>query len=128
MDIPLSASPPRQQSDQAWNKAYELHGKNFVSLVSRRKPPFRRLLDAICGRPPKSGLGYRVSIAEMQRMRLRALQFSLVEMGVNLHLGESASNDGDLVSTEKTMKLLLDEYSTFTMCFEIHMPKNAWTC
>lgn len=56
--------------------------------------------------------GYHVNIAEMQRMRLRALQYSLVQTAVDLHVGDTLSQ-AEVSGHVEDMKLLLVEYSEF---------------
>jgi len=65
---------------QGWTTASQLHMGGVITLVSRTP---------IIGRIRQKGisdtdLSYRVSIAEMQRMHLRALQVGLVQTAVTL--------------------------------------------
>jgi hypothetical protein len=77
-----SAFSPQADS---WNQALKQHDGNYINLVTNRLP----LLAWICqlfgrAQPKFSDNGYRISLAEMHRMHMRALQIELVDIGVAL--------------------------------------------
>jgi hypothetical protein len=94
-----SAFSPQAES---WNDALEQHKGNLISLVTQFWPIvawFRQLLRAPS---PESGqMGYRLSLAEMHRMYMRALQIELVKMGVALQF----DHDGENASSQKEERL-----------------------
>lgn len=115
-----SAELPTQT---AWSVAHDLHRGNFVTVVKQDIPIYLRLFRRFLGRSEEPMTGYHVNIAEMQRMRLRALQYSLVQTAVDLHVGDSLSQ-AEVSGHGDDMKLLLVEYSEFFFLWPAHELEN----
>jgi hypothetical protein len=104
----------------SWDKAHQQHKGNYISLVTNRLP----LLAWICqllGRAPGDH-GYRISLAEMHRMHMRALQIELVEIGVALQFdnnnenaseNEKSKKEDARRNAQKNLELSLAKYSTY---------------
>jgi hypothetical protein len=99
------ASPPQVQctcrcrdekpafclQDESWDNALEQHKGNFISLVTDRSPLVALIHQVLGVAPPKfNQIGYRISIAEMHRMHMRALQIELVQIAVALQFDINA--------------------------------------
>lgn len=89
------------QHRKSWALAHFLHRKGFIELV-REKPQVAHGLDNA------PSYDYRVSIAEMQRMYMRALQIRLVHTAVLLqttpaieYSGETPNHADDDVATNE---------------------------
>jgi hypothetical protein len=103
----LNPNDTPDPDDQAWSRAFALHGENLVCLVTGRWPFidwFYRLFET----EPVSNFGYRVSIAEMQRMYMKHLQIKLTNIAVSLHL------DKNIKDHSKNLENLLKLYSMST--------------
>ena len=81
---------------ESWDKALEQHKGKFVSLVADRSPLIAFIYQLLGVAPPKfDQMGYRISIAEMHRMHMRALQIELVQMAVALQFDINAEESSE---------------------------------
>jgi hypothetical protein len=91
------ASKPQAES---WAKALEQH-REIISLVTDDSPLVALIHQLLGVAPLKlNQMGYRISLAEMHRMYMRALQIELVQIAVALQF-DIAEN----LSQEKRMEL-----------------------
>jgi hypothetical protein len=93
------AFSPRAES---WNEALDQHRVNLISLVIPTWPLLSWVRQILGVGPLYSGeVGYRLSLAEMHRMYMRALQIELVKIGVAMRFGD----DGETGSDAKQQRL-----------------------
>jgi hypothetical protein len=116
------AFSPRAES---WNEALDQHRFNLISLVIPTRPLvswIRHILGV--GLLYSGEIGYRLSLAEMHRMYMRALQIELVKIGVAMRfnnddeVGGSAAKQQRLQAASKyateNIEAALARYSTVT--------------
>lgn len=96
--------------DFAWDMAAKLHEKNFIRLVSK-KPPILHTVYRLLNKLQMGDWGYRVNIAEMQRMYLRALQVSLVDKAVKMQAQGDKSGTETVLKEGRHLAGLLRDYS-----------------
>ncbi|KAK2007165.1 hypothetical protein LZ32DRAFT_651344 [Colletotrichum eremochloae] len=114
-------SASHKPSLEAWKTANKFHCNNYVTPVSPKIPLPLLLTQGLFGKtlPNKwKQLGYRVSIAELQRMRLRALQYSLAEIGANLQVEGGGDDNHHLISHANDLKGLIEEYTQAVRDYE----------
>ncbi|KAK1515759.1 uncharacterized protein CCOS01_12957 [Colletotrichum costaricense] len=104
-------------SEFAWDIATKLHAKNFVRLVSR-KPPVLHTIYRLLNKLQMGDWGYRVNIAEMQRMHLRALQVGLVDKAVEMQVRGNAMGPEAIAKDGKLLASLLREYTQAVQDYE----------
>jgi hypothetical protein len=88
--------------------ALRQHGVNFIDLVDDQLPLLGWIYKILGKNPPKNPkTEYRLSLAEMHRMYMRALQIDLTNMGVAMvfDANESASEMKDELSMRKEQAL-----------------------
>ncbi|KXH26804.1 hypothetical protein CSAL01_00350 [Colletotrichum salicis] len=94
-------------SEFAWNIATKLQAKNFIRLVSR-KPPILHTIYRLLNKLQMGDWGFRVNIAEMQRMHLRALQVGLVDKAAKMQVrggemeAEAIAKNGRLLAVRRS--------------------------
>jgi hypothetical protein len=115
------AFSPRAES---WNEALDQHRSNLISLVIPTRPLvswIRQILGI--GLLYSGEIGYRLSLAEMHRMYMRALQIELVKIGVAMRFnvdeeGGSVAKQQRLQAASKyateNIEAALNRYSTVT--------------
>ncbi|KAK1546478.1 hypothetical protein CPAR01_00445 [Colletotrichum paranaense] len=104
-------------SEFAWDIATKLHAKNFVRLVSR-KPPVLHTIYRLLNKLQMGDWGYRVNIAEMQRMHLRALQVGLVDKAVEMQVRGNAMGPEAIAKDGKLLAGLPREYTQAVQDYE----------
>ncbi|KAJ5059021.1 hypothetical protein PSV09DRAFT_2422288 [Bipolaris maydis] len=116
----MAGSPGSSSQAKSWKIALEQHKENYISLVTERWPLFDWICQLLGRVPPNQvDIGYRISLAEMHRMYMRALQIELVKIGVALQFDnkdENTSEEGKLrmKNAEMTLEPALAKYSTNT--------------
>jgi hypothetical protein len=113
------AFSPRAES---WEEALHQHKENLISLVTPTWPLIYWIRQIFGVGPLYSGeMGHRLSLAEMHRMYMRALQIELVKIGVATRFndddeGGSASKQQRLQAASKyateNFEAALCRYST----------------
>lgn len=115
----------------AWDIAAKLHAKNFIRMVSR-KPPILHTVYRLLNKLQMGDWGYRVNIAEMQRMYLRALQVSLVDKAVKMQVQGDELGSETIVKEGRLLAGLLRDYCKwfpdaaclclfrFFLCYQFH--------
>ena len=87
---------------ESWAKALDQHRRNFISLVTDVSPLHALIHQLLGGAPPHPNqMGYRVSMAEMHRMYMRALQIEVVQIAAALQFDINAED----VSQERRVEL-----------------------
>jgi hypothetical protein len=91
----------------SWKEAHRIYQPNVVQMVSPRWAILSWAYHLFQARPPRpERCDFRVSIAEMQRMYMTALQSQLVDLGIQLRW------PSDLAQTVNELPLVLEKYST----------------
>ncbi|KAF4781124.1 hypothetical protein HER10_EVM0007567 [Colletotrichum scovillei] len=103
--------------DFAWDMAAKLHEKNFIRLVSK-KPPILHTVYRLLNKLQMGDWGYRVNIAEMQRMYLRALQVSLVDKAVKMQAQGDKSGTETVLKEGRHLAGLLRDYTQAVQDYE----------
>jgi hypothetical protein len=111
------------QDLKSWRRAYELHGRKFVHLVNDRHPlkdlVYRTL--RLPGPGPEDmgdeHFGFRIYLADCQRMYMRYLQHKLIRVVVSLHQDETMPEENldDTILTEENSKCLEDALKKYSM-------------
>ena len=70
---------------ECWKDALEQHQNNFLDIIEERWPLLPRWIARVLGRTTAEQ-GVRVSIAEMHRMYMRALQIELIQVATALQI------------------------------------------
>jgi hypothetical protein len=106
--IPGSVSPSAcgMLSQGSWEEAHRTYKENIVQMVSPRWAVLSWVYHLLRISPPRPELcDFRISIAEMQRMHMTALQRELVDLGIQLRW------PNDLPKTFNRLPAVLKEYS-----------------
>jgi hypothetical protein len=94
---PMSATPRTFPTPDSLENAVLMHRGNFVESVTRRWRLFGWIYGLFRVDPPhKRAIGLKISIAEMQRVYMRALQIDLVKLGLFLQQGGVLNEQGSL--------------------------------
>jgi hypothetical protein len=106
----------------SWKEALRQHKGNFINLVTKRLPSIAWIYQLFRVAPPEFvQIGYRISLAEMHRMYMRALQIELVKIGVALQFDNSDENASEdkkkrledvRQNAQKNLEPALVKYST----------------
>jgi hypothetical protein len=114
----------------SWNTARQQHKGNYISVVTNRLPLLAWICQLLGRAPPKFGdNGYRISLAEMHRMHMRALQIELVEIGVALQFDNNDENASENEKSkkedarrdaQKNLEPTLAKYSTYVFTLNIN--------
>ena len=95
-------SQPSNPQAESWAKALDQHRRSFISLVIDVSPLHALIHQLLGGAPPHPNqMGYRVSMAEMHRMYMRALQIEVVQIAAALQFDINAED----VSQERRVEL-----------------------
>ena len=90
----------------SWEQAVAKHKGNFIRIVTKRWQLFNWIHQLLPSPlPPKEQCGFRISIAEMHRTMMRALQIELINIGIALQF------DNHNLETMRKLERVLTKYS-----------------
>jgi hypothetical protein len=90
-------TPSFYPSSRSLETAFEQHEGNLIDLVDDRLPLLGWIYEILGRNPPKiSKTEYRLSLAEMHRMYMRALQIELTNMGVAMAFHAKTKVTGEM--------------------------------